>query len=89
MLRNLDVLTNEEGVLTAIQHYAPDMAQKISKVLVSRDSLTQTSRGICYLHFDSLVDSMNLHNTLSTLEPPFQVDGRDSMYKCVYVTDSM
>lgn len=78
MLRNLDVLTNEEGVLTAIQHHAPEMAQKITKVLVSRDSLTQTSRGICYLHFDSLVESMNLHNALSTLEPPLQIDGRES-----------
>lgn len=78
MLRNLDVLTNEEGVLTAIQQHAPQMAEKITKVLVSRDSLTQISRGICYLHFDTLVDSMNLHNALTTLEPPLQIDNRES-----------
>lgn len=77
MLRNLDVLTNEEGVLTAIQQYAPDLAKKICKVLISRDTLTQTSRGICYLNFDSLVDSMNLHNILSTLEPPLKIDNRE------------
>ncbi|XP_023305436.2 RNA-binding protein 5-B [Lucilia cuprina] len=77
MLRNLDVLTNEEGVLTAITQHAPDLAKKISKVLVSRDALTQTSRGICYLHFESLVDSMNMHNLLSTLEPPLKIDNKE------------
>ncbi|XP_065358757.1 RNA-binding protein 5-A-like [Calliphora vicina] len=77
MLRNLDVLTNEEGVLTAITVHAPDIAKKISKVLVSRDALTQTSRGICYLHFESLVDSMNMHNLLSTLEPPLKIDNKE------------
>ncbi|KAM7353372.1 RNA-binding protein 5-A-like [Cochliomyia hominivorax] len=79
MLRNLDVLTNEEGVLTAITAHAPDLAKKISKVLVSRDALTQTSRGICYLHFESLVDSMNMHNLLSTLEPPLKIDNKEVM----------
>ena len=77
MLRNLDVLTNEEGVLTAITVHAPDLAKKITKVSVSRDALTQTSRGICYLHFDSLVDSMNMHNLLSTLEPPLKIDNKE------------
>ncbi|XP_075152877.1 RNA-binding protein 5-A-like [Haematobia irritans] len=74
MLRNLDVLTNEESVLTAITKHAPDLAKKVTKVLVSRDPLTQTSRGICYLNFDTLVDSMNMHNLLSTLEPPLTID---------------
>uniref|UniRef100_A0A1B0BZC2 RNA-binding protein 5 n=1 Tax=Glossina palpalis gambiensis TaxID=67801 RepID=A0A1B0BZC2_9MUSC len=77
MLRNLDVLTNEEGVLTAIQLHAPELAKRISKVLISRDALTQTSRGICYLHFETLVDSMSLHNALSTLEPPLKIDNRE------------
>ncbi|XP_013113938.2 RNA-binding protein 5 [Stomoxys calcitrans] len=77
MLRNLDVLSNEEAVLTAITKHAPDLAKKITKVLISRDALTQTSRGICYLNFDTLVDSMEMHNLLSTLEPPLTIDDKE------------
>lgn len=77
MLRNLDALTNEEVVITAMQQYVPDLAKRISKILVSRDQLTQTSRGICFLHFDSLVDSMNVHNALAGLEPPLKIDNRE------------
>ncbi|XP_037959600.1 RNA-binding protein 5-A [Teleopsis dalmanni] len=77
MLRNLDALTNEEGVLTVMEQHVPDLAKKISKILVSRDALTQTSRGICYLNFESLVDSMNLHNALNAIEPPLEIDNRE------------
>lgn len=77
MLRNLDVLTNEEGVLTVIQDVIPDLVSKISKILICRDPLTSTSRGICYLSFDNLVDSMNTYNSLKALEPPLQIDNRE------------
>ncbi|XP_020810621.1 RNA-binding protein 5-like [Drosophila serrata] len=76
MLRNLDALTNEEGVLTALQQYLPDLTKTISKVLISRDTLTQASRGICYLQFDTLIDSMNVHNGLTALNPPLTLDDR-------------
>ncbi|KAH8279890.1 hypothetical protein KR054_009652 [Drosophila jambulina] len=76
MLRNLDALTNEEGVLTALQQHLPDLSKTISKVLISRDTLTQASRGICYLHFDTLIDSMNVHNGLTALNPPLTLDDR-------------
>ncbi|KAH8238887.1 hypothetical protein KR038_005717 [Drosophila bunnanda] len=77
MLRNLDALTNEEGVLTALQEYlSSDQAKTVSKVQISRDTLTQTSRGICYLNFDTLIDSMNLYNALTALESPLSLDGR-------------
>lgn len=77
MLRNLDVLTNEERVLSLLQEAVPSLVMKISKINICRDPLTQTSRGICYLHFDNLVDSMNLHNALKALDPPLQIDSRD------------
>lgn len=77
MLRNLDVLTNEEGVLTVMQEVVPTLVSKISKILICRDPLTSTSRGICYLTFDNLVDSMNVHNALKSLEPPLAIDGRE------------
>ncbi|XP_017130331.1 RNA-binding protein 5 isoform X1 [Drosophila elegans] len=76
MLRNLDALTNEEGVLTALQKHLPDLAKTVSKVLVSRDTLTQASRGICYLNFDTLVDSMNVYNGLTALDPPLELDDK-------------
>lgn len=77
MLRNLDVLTNEEGVLTVMQEVVPTLVSKISKILICRDPLTSTSRGICYLTFDNLVDSMNTHNALKSLEPALAIDGRE------------
>lgn len=78
LLRNLDVLTNEEGVLTALQEVLQlDQVAKISKILVCRDPLTNTSRGFCYLFFDNLVDSMNVHNYLKELQPALTLDSRD------------
>ncbi|XP_016972046.1 RNA-binding protein 5-B isoform X2 [Drosophila rhopaloa] len=74
MLRGLDALTNEEGVLTALQKHLPELAKTVSKVLVSRDALTQASRGICYLNFDTLIDSMNVFNGLTALDPPLTLD---------------
>lgn len=81
MLRNLDTLTTEEAVLTAMQQHVPDLASKITKILVSRDTLTQTSRGICYLNFDSLIDSMNLYSALKALDPPLTIDNRQCKYE--------
>ena len=70
ILRNLDVLTNEEGVLTVMQEVLPlEQVAKISKILVCRDPLTNTSRGICYLAFETFVDSMNVFNCLKALDP--------------------
>jgi RNA-binding protein 5/10 len=78
MLRNLDVLTNEEGVLQKLQEIIPPvLIAKISKILICRDPLTSTSRGICYLNFDNLVDSMNTHNALKGLAIPLRIDGRE------------
>ncbi|XP_055295047.1 RNA-binding protein 5-B-like [Sitodiplosis mosellana] len=86
MLRNLDVLTNEEGVLTAMQGVIPTLVSKISKILICRDPLTSTSRGICYLFFDNLVDSMNTHNALKSVEPPLNIDNREIII--TYCVDS-
>jgi len=76
MLRGLDALTNEEGVLTALQQRLPELAKTVSKVLVSRDALTNASRGICYLNFDTLIDSMNVFNGLTALDPPLTLDDK-------------
>ncbi|GAB0094536.1 RNA-binding protein 5-A [Sergentomyia squamirostris] len=86
MFRNLDVLTNEEGVLTVMQEVVPTLVSKIAKILICRDPLTSTSRGICYLSFDNLVDSMNTHNALKGLEPPLKIDNREVLIS--YCVDS-
>lgn len=86
MLRNLDVLTNEEGVLTVMQEVVPTLVSKISKILICRDPLTSTSRGICYLSFDNLFDSMNTHNALKSCEPPIKIDNREILVS--YCVDS-
>lgn len=85
MFRNLDALTNEEKVLTALQEKIPEQVSKIAKILISRDPLTQTSRGICYLNFDNLVDSMNTFQALEKLDA-LQIDSRDVTFS--YCIDS-
>uniref|UniRef100_A0AAG5DRW1 RNA-binding protein 5 n=1 Tax=Anopheles atroparvus TaxID=41427 RepID=A0AAG5DRW1_ANOAO len=78
MLRNLDVLTNEESVLCVMQKVlSTELVAKLAKVVICRDPLTSISRGMCYLHFDNLVDSMNTHNALKALEPPLRIDNRE------------
>ncbi|XP_049533768.1 RNA-binding protein 5-B-like [Anopheles darlingi] len=78
MLRNLDVLTNEESVLGVMQkRLSAELVGKISKVVICRDPLTSISHGMCYLHFENLVDSMNTHNALKELEPPLVIDNRE------------
>ncbi|XP_055375070.1 RNA-binding protein 5-like [Condylostylus longicornis] len=86
MLRNLDVLTTEESVATVMQEKIPQQVAKVTKILICRDPLTQTSRGICYLYFDNLIDSMNTHNALKTLDPPLNIDDREVLV--TYCVDS-
>lgn len=77
MLRNLDALTNEEKVLTALQERMPNEVAKVAKILICRDTLTQISRGICYLNFDNLVDSMKMFQAIEKLHPKLEIDNRE------------
>lgn len=72
LLRGLDVLSTEESVLTAIQHVGSDLP--IRSVRIGRDPLTNTSRGVCYLDLNSVLDSMQLHNKLA--HSPLTIDGK-------------
>ena len=85
MLRNLDALTNEEVVLCALQEAIPSLVAKVSKILICRDALTNTSRGICYLYFENLVDSMTTHGALKALETPMLIDGREGIKYLKYL----
>lgn len=87
MLRNLDALTTEDSVLTALKNVVPDMSMihSISAVTIGRDPLTSTSRGICYLGLDSTIDSLTLYNALNSLTGPLMIDGKSAILSfCKY-----
>jgi len=67
LLRGLDVLSTEESVLQGIQHAGSDLP--IRSVRIGRDPLTNTSRGVCYIELNSVLDSMQLHNKLVHAPP--------------------
>ena len=66
MLRGLDALTTEESVLNALRLTT---TLPIKQIRIGRDSLTNTSRGVCYVEMNNVVDAMFLHNQLLG-EPP-------------------
>ncbi len=67
----MDTLTVEDNVLKALTAVT-DMP--IKSLRIGRDSLTNTSRGVCYVEMNSVVDAMFLHNQLLG-EPP-TIDGK-------------
>lgn len=67
VLRGLDVLSTEEGVLQAIQHACTDLP--IKSVRIGRDPLTNLSRGVCFVELDSVYDAMTLFNKLMSRPP--------------------
>lgn len=62
-----------------MQEVVPSLVSKISKILICKDPLTCTSRGICYLSFDNLVDSMSFHNALKAIEPALNIENREGV----------
>lgn len=74
LLRGLDALTTEESVLQSIKSLS---SLPIRSVRIGRDPATNTSRGVCYLEMNNVVDAMYLHNALQTSCP--QVDGRTAI----------
>ena len=67
IIRGLDVLSTEESVLQSIQHAGSDLP--IRSVRIGRDPLTNTSRGVCYVELNSVLDSMQLYNKLMASPP--------------------
>lgn len=76
MLRNLDALTTEDTVMNVLNTVIPDTVKIISAVSIGRDPLTSTSRGICYLGTESIVDAVTLYQSLTSLSPPLTIDGK-------------
>lgn len=83
LLRGLDVLSTEESVLQGIQHAGSDLP--IRSVRIGRDPLTNTSRGVCYIELNSVLDSMQLHNKLAHSPPTIDNKQVSVLYKFSYL----
>lgn len=71
LLRGLDTLTTEDSVMTTLQNLTEI---PIKSLRIGRDSMTNTSRGVCYVEMNTVVDAVFLHNQLLG-EPPM-IDDR-------------
>jgi hypothetical protein len=71
LLRGLDVLSTEDSVLQAIKSIS---SVPIRSIRIGQDPLTNTSRGVCYLEMNHVMDAVYMHNALVASSPI--VDGR-------------
>ncbi|KAK6631814.1 hypothetical protein RUM43_013878 [Polyplax serrata] len=71
ILRNLDVLTNEETLLKEISNVSNIPIQSCQ---IARDSLTNLSRGICYLEMKNVLEAIKLYNALTAAT--LNIEGR-------------
>lgn len=71
LLSNLDALTTEDSVLNVV---GPLTKLPLKSVRIGKDPLTNTSRGVCYVEMNSVVDAMFLHNQLFANPPT--IDGK-------------
>ena len=59
LLRGLDALSTEDSVLTYLMRVTN---LPIKGIRIGRDPLTNTSRGLCYVEMNTIVDAVFLHN---------------------------
>jgi len=71
LLRGLDVLSTEDSVLQAIKSIS---SVPIRSIRIGQDPLTNTSRGVCYLEMNHVMDAVYMHNALVANSPI--VDGK-------------
>ncbi|GLH02559.1 RNA-binding protein 10 [Gryllus bimaculatus] len=76
LLRNLDVLSTEDSVLQALKNQQFSNLP-IRSIRIGQDALTNTSRGICYIELNNVLDSVYLHDAL--VSDPLVVDGRKAL----------
>jgi RNA-binding protein 5/10 len=76
LFRKLDALSTEESIRDALVAILPIT---VLDILVMRDALTNTSRGFCFVEFDSIQTAVYVEQVLQAFQPPFSVDGREGM----------
>lgn len=86
LLRNLDVLTDEDKVLNFMQSLPGVGSLPIRSVRIGRDSLTNTSRGVCYLDMNNTADAMRLFAGLSEAGV-LEIDGKEGSWVDFLVLD--
>lgn len=74
LLRGLDILSTEDSVLQAIKSIS---SVPIRSIRIGLDPLTNTSRGVCYLEMNHVMDAVYMHNALVANSPV--VDGKKGM----------
>lgn len=76
LLRNLDALTTEDRVLSILQTIPGVATLPIKSVRIGRDTLTNVSRGICYLDMNNTGDAMRLFAGLCE-SGSLEIDGKE------------
>ncbi|XP_062523131.1 RNA-binding protein 5-A-like [Corticium candelabrum] len=74
LFRKLDALSTEDSIREALLAILPI---RIMDILVMRDALTNTSRGFCFVEFDSIQTAVYVEQALQSFQPPFLVDNRE------------
>lgn len=75
----MDVLTNEDRVLSVLQSVPGVATLPIKSVRIGRDPLNNISRGICYLDMNNTNDAMRLFAGLSDIGR-LEIDGREGCF---------
>ncbi|CAG7664880.1 unnamed protein product [Allacma fusca] len=76
ILYNLDALTTEEGVLQAFKSRSSLASIPIRSVRIARESVTNLSRGMCYVETNNVADSIRLYTLLT--QDTLTVDSREA-----------
>lgn len=73
ILRGLDALTTED----TIRHTIPQLTNfTIKNVHIARDRYTNISNGFAFIEFNSIQESSVVLNFLQTIQPCFELDGK-------------
>ena len=67
----MDTITTEESVLESLKTLTDN---PIKELKIARDSLTNTSCGVCHVEMNTIVEAISLHNTL--LSEPHVIDDK-------------
>ena len=73
MFRGLDASTTEENLLRALNNVAQLTCKNIQ---VIRDQASQASHGYAFVELSSVAESVNVLETLKSLNPQLEVDGK-------------
>ncbi|KAL5014288.1 hypothetical protein ScPMuIL_008558 [Solemya velum] len=74
IFQGLDALTTEDTLAAAV--YGVSALTELKNLKIIRDEITNTSRGYGFVELNSVMESTQLLETMNSLCPPFEVDGK-------------